>query len=264
MPGDNFTQKYLTMDNNLKIVNQHIKYKKVSLVEPSNSNYLLVAAEIDNSPLPFFIFTSAKKKLIIAQTKQWCRQLESEEGVVSAVVFKASVISPGKGKILKERPGKVQIATYDFVVLIEAVSADKIDSIRKSIAYQKILKFITNASRLTYTTVATNVKQIMPVNHQRSGVFLFNYFYADDLNQNLAVWEYSAGWFQEETGLDNSTVLLPLDRKDSKYTIINHCRWDKMSDILPSLLFKKSFRLYVLDNFYINKVAAMPILYKMA
>jgi len=37
-----------------------------------------------------------------------------------------------------------------------------------------------------------------------------------------------------------------------------------MWDILPSLLFKKSFHSYVLDNFYANKVAAMPVLYKLA
>jgi hypothetical protein len=37
-----------------------------------------------------------------------------------------------------------------------------------------------------------------------------------------------------------------------------------MKDILPSLIFKKSFHTYVLDNFYSNKVAAMPVLYKIA
>ncbi|EMJ92810.1 hypothetical protein LEP1GSC193_0177 [Leptospira alstonii serovar Pingchang str. 80-412] len=36
-----------------------------------------------------------------------------------------------------------------------------------------------------------------------------------------------------------------------------------MSDVLPSLLFKKSFHSYVLDNFFVNNVAAMPVLYRM-
>ena len=39
--------------------------------------------------------------------------------------------------------------------------------------------------------------------------FLFNYFYADDSEQNIKVWDYTAGWFQYQTGLDNSTVILP-------------------------------------------------------
>lgn len=43
-------------------------------------------------------------------------------------------------------------------------------------------------------------------------------FFADSLEQNLGVWEYTAGWFQEETGLDNSTVLVP--KKMSNKVII--------------------------------------------
>lgn len=252
------------MGNNLRIVNEHLKFKKVSLVEPSKSFYLHIAAEIDYSPFPFFLTTSMKKKSIIWQSKEWCGQLETEEGVISAVVFKATLIPPGKGKFLKERLDTVQLAKYDFAILIEVSSADKIIDIMNSNSYKPIESNIKNVAKRTHVTTAINVKKIDTVNHKKQGVFLFNYFYADNLQQNLDVWEYTAGWFQQETGLNNSTVLLPQGNKTSKYTIINHCRWDKMSDILQSLLFKKSFHSYVLDNFYFNKVAAMPILYKMA
>jgi len=78
------------------------------------------------------------------------------------------------------------------------------------------------------------------------------------------VWEYTAGWFGQETGLDNSTVLLPRDGERSEYNIMNHYRWDRLLDVMPSLLFKRSFRDYVLANFEANNVAAMPILYRMA
>ncbi len=125
------------------------------------------------------------------------------------------------------------------------------DAIRKTASYIHVI-------------TATNVKRINAVDHKRSGVFLFNYFFADDTNQNLDVWEYTAGWFEQETGLDNSILLLPVDRDKSKYNIINHCRWDKLRDILLSLLFKRTFRTYVLDNFEANKVAAIPILYRLA
>ena len=37
-----------------------------------------------------------------------------------------------------------------------------------------------------------------------------------------------------------------------------------MRDVLPSLVFKRTFRTYVLANFEANRVAAMPILYRMA
>jgi hypothetical protein len=125
-------------------------------------------------------------------------------------------------------------------------------------------KAIQAAASYVHTIEATNVRRIGPVDHSRQGVFLFNYFFADDVEQNLGIWKYTAGWFQSETGLDNSTVLLPVDAGRSRYSIINHCRWDRLSDILPSLIFKRSFHTYVLDNFEANQVAALPILYRLA
>ena len=107
-------------------------------------------------------------------------------------------------------------------------------------------------------------KRIGAVDHRRGGIFLFNYFYADSLEQNLAVWEYTAGWFQNETGLDNSTVLAPTQPDLSQYTLINHCRWDRLTDVLPALVFKRSFRDFVLAHFDANDTAPMPILYKLA
>ena len=251
------------MEKKLNIVNSHLKFRKVSLIEPSESYYLHVAAEIDHSPLPIFLSASMKKRQVMEQAKKWCGKVKQEEGVLSAVVFKASIIPPGKGKFLQERQNEVPAARYDFAMLIEANSADKIENIRSSDGYKEMENAIKSSSTLTHIVSATNIRHINPVNHNKSGVFLFNYFFADNLQQNLAVWEYTAGWFQQETGLDNSTVLLPGEPQKSKYTIINHCRRDKMSDILPSLLFKKSFHSYVLDNFYANNVAAMPVLYKM-
>jgi hypothetical protein len=252
------------MESKLTIVNPHIKYTRVQLIDPTNSHYLLIAAEIDHSVLPVFLYASAQKKAFIKAAKQWCSNLQKGEDIVSAVVFKASVISPGKGKLLRERKGKVQVARYDVVILIEAKSSAAIENIRQGNGYREMMNTLSEIARVTYVTAATNVRQMRPVDHSNGGVFLFNFFYADDPAQNLAVWEYSAGWFRQESGLDNSTVLLPADPGRSPYTIINHCRWDRMSDILPSLLFKKSFHSYVLANFYANKVAAMPVLYRMA
>ena len=223
-----------------------------------------MAAELDHSVFPFFICESRKKKGLIREAKDWCAKLAKESGVISAVVFKATVIPPGKGKFLKERAGNVRLAKYDFAILIEADTHEKIESIQNSSSYKLFQDKLKTSSEKMYVAAATNIKHINPVDHKRQGTFLFNYFYADNLQQNLDVWEYTAGWFQQETGLDNSTVLLPTDRSNSPYSIINHCRWDKLSDILPALIFKRSFHSYVLDNFYANKVAAMPILYKIA
>ena len=151
-----------------------------------------------------------------------------------------------------------------MAILIEATTLEAINTVKNNDAYKQMEIAIKNTSTFTHIITATNERHINSVDHNKQSVFLFNYFFADSLQQNLSVWEYTAGWFQKETGLDNSTVLLPTDKQQSKYTIINHCRWDKLTDILPSLIFKKSFHSYVLDNFYANNVAPMPVLYKIA
>jgi hypothetical protein len=76
------------------------------------------------------------------------------------------------------------------------------------------------------------------------------------------VWEFTAGWFQQETGLANSVLLLPDSGQRTHYKIINHCRWDRLSDVLPSLLFKPSFHSFVLANFAANATAAIPVFYR--
>ncbi len=246
----------------LRIVNEHVRFPRASLVDPAPSVYLHIAAEVDKRPP--FLWNSAQKKKLITDCKRWCERLEREPGVVSAVVFDALLIAPGRGRFIEKRRDQVHVAHFDLAVLIETEGPEVARRINASPTYRKMEQAIRRAASYTHAIAATNVKRIDAVDHDNQGVFLFNYFFADSTEQNLAVWEYTAGWFQKETGLDNSTVLLPTDTQDSRYNIINHCRWDKLTDILPSLIFKRTFRSYVLAKFEANDVAAMPILYRMA
>jgi len=64
----------------------------------------------------------------------------------------------------------------------------------------------------------------------------------------------------------------------TQHSVINHCRWDRLSSVLPALIFKvtltltltltltifkRSLASYVLDNFAANQCAANPILYQL-
>jgi hypothetical protein len=246
----------------LKVKDEGARFPKATLVAPAASGYIQLAAEVDRRP-PFFP-NSRRKRALISVIKEWCRQLEADPGVVSAVVFDVLLIPPGRGEFLKRRPGKVHVARFDLAVLIETESPEAADAVRESPAYQEIERAVRGAASFTHAITANNARRIAPVDHRRQGVFLFNYFFADDTDQNLGVWEHTAGWFQKETNLDNSTVLLPREGERSEYNVINHCRWDRLRDVLPSLVFKRSFRTFVLANFEANDVAAMPILYRMA
>jgi len=59
-------------------------------------------------------------------------------------------------------------------------------------------------------------------------------------------------------------LLLPDAGQGQDYTISDHCRWDRLRDILPALLFKKTFKSFVLANFAANNTAPMAILYRLA
>jgi len=217
-------------DNVLQIVGPKDQFPEVTLIDPVPSGYLLLAIEVDHRPPVGFFIPSGRKKYLLDR---------------------------------KKRP-EVEVARFDVVMLVEFESIEQAQDYRDTPEWAALLADIEEKSHSVVSIAASNTRRIGPVDHDANGVFLFNYFYADSLDLNLKVWNYTAGWFQDQTGLDNSTVLLPQDTADVPYTIINHCRWDRLRDILPALLFNRSFRPFVLDNFEQNNTAAMPILYQLA
>jgi hypothetical protein len=239
------------------------RFPKVRLVEPTTHGYVLAAFEVDHRPPIGYFVESAQKRRVVARSKALAASLRGRDGIIEAVVFKTLVRPPGEGAFLRQRP-QVPRARFDVVLLIETATVDAADRLRQDEAFVAATKEITSASKQSLIVTLRNGRRIGPVDHSRDGVFLFNFFFADKLEQNLAVWEYTAGWFSDQTGLDNSTLLLPERTSESPFTVINHCRWDGPADIIPSLLFKPSFRSYVLRHFEANSTAAMPILYRLA
>lgn len=244
----------------LEIVNPHLRFSPVTLIDPSPSCFIHLAAEIDARPA--FLPDSRRKRRLISRCKAGVRRLCSIPGVLEGAVFNAILVPPGRGEFLKRRPGH-RAARYDLAILIECRDRAATMPVLAHPFFRELLRDVTDHATVVHQITASNVRRIGPVDHSRQGVFLFNYFVADNVAQNLAVWNYTAGWFQAETGLDNSTVLLPIDAAQSSHSIVNHCRWDSLGRILPSLIFKKTFRTYVLENFAANNVAAMPVLYRL-
>ncbi|MFS4580071.1 hypothetical protein [Phaeobacter sp. C3_T13_0] len=223
----------------------------------------MLALEVDRRPPLGFFIQSRHKTRVLKGLKALTQMLRSQNDVLDATVFKAVVVPPGRGAFLNKRPN-VPVARFDVVMLVEFVDIEAAQRFQNTARWKETLATTSQNARHSFTISASNTRHIGPVDHTRDGVFLFNYFYADSLELNLKVWNYTAGWFQDQTGLDNSTVLLPIDASAIPYTIINHCRWDRLRDILPAILFNKTFKPFVLDNFEQNNTAAIPILYKRA
>jgi hypothetical protein len=238
-------------------------FAKVDLVAPDDHGYLLAAAAVDRR-WPFAFFRESQiKRTLLDRLKQRLDAVRALPGVRAATLYKARLIPPGRGRFLQQRPA-AHIARYDVVALVEAESPEAAKTIADTAEWAALQSDFRAVSNDVYVVAASNVKRIGPVDRMRDGVFLFNFFFADRLDQNLAVWEYTAGWFEQQTDLHNSVVLLPEPGERKDYTIINHCRWNSLWDILPSLMFKPSFRSYVLAHFEVNNTAAIPILYRLA
>ena len=251
-------------DNNINVVNKHLQFPQVSLKEPLETGFILIAAEVDKKTS--FWGESNTKKTLLVELKSLQTKLEKDNNVIETTLFKASLFPPGRdGEYIKKRKqSKSFHIAYDIVLLIELKSIEKIEELKTTNGFTEIINEIEKSSSYHFIFNAKNIRRIDSVNHKKNGVFLFNFFVAESKEQNLGIWEYTAGWFQNQTNLDNSTLFDSVDSQQNTYSVINHCRWDSFLDILPSLIFKKTFKTYVLDNFEANDVAAIPILYKLA
>jgi len=247
----------------MKIVNGHMQYPKASLVDCNDYGYFHIAAELEKPIGPFPRNTERKSKIVL-QCKEISKHLREISGVRHVNVFEAIIIPPGRGKLLERRTGKVHVAQFDVVVLIETIGMQVTKKIQEHPLFLELIQLLSSSSNYTHKVAASNVCRIAEVNKSQQVVFLFNYFYADDAKELLPVWDYTAGWLEVKTKLDNSTLLLPDTGEHSQYGLINRCRWNRLSDIIPDLLFRPSFRKYVLKNFEINGIAAIPILYRLA
>jgi len=237
--------------------------------EPNAYGYIHLAAEVE-APHLLRHDSSAKRELLEA-LKIAADQLAREPGVRRADLFSATIIPPGSEEgreLLASTLAPVHIAAFDIVLLVECRDPETAGIVRQTEAFGKVMALLDEKAQTLHCIVARNAKRIDEVDKTRDGVFLFNYFHVlkpatgvDPAEIMLGVWEYTAGWWTAKANLTNSTPLEALPGQHSEYTLINHCRWDKAMDVLPALLFRPSLNEFVLRNFTVNGIVAMPVLY---
>ena len=97
---------------------------------------------------------------------------------------------------MKKRPDAI-VARFNVVMLVEFKSIEAANNYQDTLEWATRLADTKENSHNAINVAASNTCRIGPVNHAVEGVFLFNYFYADSLDINLQVWNYTAGWFQD-------------------------------------------------------------------
>ncbi|HEV8581992.1 MAG TPA: hypothetical protein VGX68_23220 [Thermoanaerobaculia bacterium] len=251
----------------LRLVNPDPKYPQAKLIEPTTLGYIYVAAAVRPPGRFPFVLPSRRRSRLLVQLKKLAHQLGRSDEVVRATVFRAIVMPPtGRfSSYLKQRGASIHLANFDVAVLIQATSPAAARRVQTTPAYDALMQALRSQAKTVRTIVARNARRIGDVDTSRKGLFLFNHFAADDVGIMLQLWDYLAGWYAVETGLDNSVAMRPLDGETSDYAIVNWARWDTSPlRHFWSQLSKKSFRGYVLENLEANRAASMPIYHRLA
>lgn len=235
------------------------QWTRARLIEPSNAGYVYLGASSGPWRVPLAL-PRGRRRALLDLMSAVATALQGDSRVERADVFRGLLRPPGTRSL----PGHdAAPAAFDAVLLVQTTDPATADAVLNSEPITDLLKDLEVAGTTTLPFAAANVRRIDDVDHERAGVFLFNYFTADDVQANLHAWAYTAGWFQDQTGLNNSTVLRPAGAAGG-YSLINHCRWDRLRDVLPALVLTPSFRTFVLRAFADHCTAPHPVLYRRA
>ena len=249
-----------------QIVNPDPTYPKAELMAPTTLGYLYVAAAVRPGRLPF-VLPNRQRSALLKQLKGLARAVERLDDVVGVSIFRAIVMPPTArtSSYAKQHRSAFHVANYDVLVLVQTTSPATARALRTTPAFQALVEAMRSQSESLCIMAARNGKRIGDVDTTRQGLFLFNHFAAEDAEVMLQLWDYLAGWYEVETGLDNSVGLVPLEGEPADYAIVNWARWDEN----PLLHFwhqlaKKSFWRYVTPNLEANHAVAMPIYCRLA
>jgi hypothetical protein len=242
------------------LVNPQPKYQPVKLIEPPPLGYIHLAAVVappaGRIPRPG---SSPRKTMLLTRLKDLTRQLANLPEVIRATVYRAILIPPPGGYAEQA----THRARYDVAVLVETTTPEVIGEVQTSEPYKLLLEAVQGAATDLHIMTARCIRRVGDVDKTRQGLFLFNYFVAEDPKVALRLWEHLAGWYAVETGMDNSTLLAPIG--DADYVFVNHLRWNySLPRLMVRQFAKPSFYRYVLANLRANRTGSMPLLYRLA
>lgn len=245
----------------LKLINAGAGHGAPRLVAPPPFGYLLVSAAVAPPGAgPPFPRRSRRRQALLDELRVLAGELEPVEGVERVTVYRAVVVPPPQGFARDYAP---RHARYDVAVLVEARSAELVGTVEAAEPFRRLLDAVRTVARDVHVLRGRCMKSLGDVDKGPGGLFLLNYFVAEDPEVALALWEHLAAWYQWATGLDNSTLLAPLEPDD--FVFVNHARWDRaLPRVALDQVLRPGFRSFVLPNLLVNRTGAMPVLLRHA
>jgi hypothetical protein len=230
----------VSTEESMKLVNPSAADPKAAFAEPTPYGYIYIGMKVDPPGRAPIVRRSGKRDEAIQACVQAARALKDHPEIVDVTVYKAVFMPPIEGA-----------PRFDVVVLISTSSPGTIAEVQGTEPYQRL------AGDLVMT--ARNVRRIGDTG--RSGTFLLNHFTAADPDEAVDVWEHLTGWYVNRTGVDNSTLLRPLE--DAPYAVVNQVRLPQNPALFLARQFlRPSFYTYVQANLRANGMRALPVFYK--
>jgi hypothetical protein len=240
------------------LINPRHNLGALRLVKPPPYGYLLFGATVTPPKGPPIVRRDATRRAVLTRVSECLEGVAQLEPVVRATGYRAVVIPPVRAP--EFRPD-LEPPRFDVTVLVETDSPDSLAEAAASPPVTALRALMhDSASRLTEMR-ARCVKAIADVDKRADGTYLFNYWAAADRATALEVFDHLAPWFQTKTGLQNSTVLQPID--DDHFTFVNHARWDAGPLAIAAHQFlRPSFHRFVRPNLAANHIQVYPALYR--
>jgi hypothetical protein len=243
-----------------RITNPGGRYHHASLIEPSHSGYVHIAAQIDPPARPGPARPTRARNEALAQLGRERGRLAHHHPDWRVDLFRAVGFPPLDSLPIPERY-RSAAAFYDVIVLIKTTSTAELPTLSADAAYQAMLDILDQRARSVTITEARNARRIADVPSEQK-LHLFNHFLAEDAGA-LDVWDYVAGWYQQEMRLTNSEVLAPIDPHSTPFAFINHASWNMaLARFISRQLSRPSFRSFVLANLRDNEIGSLPYLYR--
>jgi len=243
-----------------KITNPGEHYHRASLIEPSHSGYVHIAAQIDPPTRPGPARPTRARDEALAALSRVRSRLTHQHPERAVDLFRAIGFPPLDALPIPQRY-RSAAAFFDVIVLIKTTTTADLPSLSDDAAYQAMLDVLDRHAVSVTITQAANARRIADVPSGEK-LHLFNHFLAEDTGA-LDVWDYVAGWYQQEMGLRNSEVLAPIDPNSTPFAFINHASWNMpLARFVSRQLSRRSFRSFVIANLRDNDIGSLPYLYR--
>lgn len=212
--------------------------------EPTTDHFVYAGWCVDPPRRLPIVGRSDQRERVIERCRAYAAATERQEGVVSATVYETQLIPP--------LPGTPR---YDVLMLVRAHTFDQLAQAE------------TELRDLEPDLVmpAHNTRRIGRTDRTRAATFLFNHFTAQSQNTAVALegFDQVAGWFPDKLGVDNTTLLQPLDQAASPYVFVNYVRVPHGArGFLLAMLTRPSFHTHVRQSLRKHGMAALPLLAK--